>query len=76
LAERVAYGWALTNQEHQSCPKCGAKLEIHQEKSERKPAGAAKLLKLANIFLTEAYSNWKMSLCKRIPDSPDNKWPD
>jgi len=24
------YGWALTEPEHQTCPKCGTKLEISQ----------------------------------------------
>ncbi|OIP26451.1 MAG: hypothetical protein COT13_00785 [Chloroflexi bacterium CG08_land_8_20_14_0_20_45_12] len=26
------YGWALTDPEHQTCSKCGTKLEIYQEK--------------------------------------------
>jgi len=30
------YGWASTEPEHQTCPKCGTRLEIYQENSEAK----------------------------------------
>ncbi len=29
------YGWALANPEQQTCPECGTKLEIYQEKGGR-----------------------------------------
>lgn len=30
------YGWALTEPENQTCPECGTKLEIHQEKGKER----------------------------------------
>lgn len=30
------YGWALTNPEHQICPKCGTRLQISQANSQAK----------------------------------------
>lgn len=33
------YGWALTEPENQTCPNCGTRLEIHQEKGEAEEIG-------------------------------------
>ena len=30
------YGWALTEPEHQTCPKCGTRLEISHENTTQK----------------------------------------
>ncbi len=30
------HGWSLLDPKHQICPKCGAKLEINQEKGKKK----------------------------------------
>jgi len=35
-------GWALTNPEYQTCPNCGTKLEVYQEKRENKEANGHK----------------------------------